>query len=355
MRRPVGFLLPATVLATALLASSPLGAQCDDLSASPTDAATAASLLGELESLRCLGSPGKPCLDSLEAICAATDALTNDDATHSDPAAAFFAVGEAILAVLPPGEKEDHLRLEIRRSLVAVQEEGEAEAGPARFRPAPGELVLFRTETTEIDLERLLAGNCPAACPQTYRRSVTILTLSALYRRSLAELLEDDRERFLAGLATLDARWETYFTQARSQYPWELAVNSIRFRRSSVLVGPPSDQVILLHPSLALELVDGGDGEEFQDAVVLELAGYHRWSWKGAAIKRPLGIAAVASWRGGAADEVGWGAIAHLPRSWSLGAVYRSADDLTLLVSADLAKLFTNGRGVYERVIGRGE
>jgi hypothetical protein len=75
-----------------------------------------------------------------------------------------------------------------------------------------------------------------------------------------------------------------------------------------------------------------------------------RWEWKAAAMRRPLGLAGVVTWRGSAADEIGWGAIAHLPRSWSLGAVYRD-DGWSVLLSADLAKLFTNGRGLFERVM----
>ena len=87
-----------------------------------------------------------------------------------------------------------------------------------------------------------------------------------------------------ARAATRDARWRSYFADARSQYPWELFINSRVYasgpRGERGVGGPPESQLIVLHPDIAMQYVRSADsGDRFKPALLLEVVGYNRWSW----------------------------------------------------------------------------
>jgi len=56
------------------------------------------------------------------------------------------------------------------------------------------------------------------------------------------------------------------------------------------------------------------------------------------------------SWHGSTGDAVGYGVMLHLPNSLSVCRADRDDTDLSALLSADLGKLFTNRRGLYEKI-----
>lgn len=345
--------LAALLVAAHLFAAGAL-AECDDLTASPSSAQEAAAFLADLVVDKCLGgAPEKPCLEPLEDLCRRVDVLVALPPDEDDPSAqdaivdAFLELAPDLVAPLEGGgDVETHLATEMRRQFMAISQHGKVAAARSRFTPVGH--TYFAGGETEIDLEDFLRDECPGSCAAAFHRAVRISTLASLYRRSLTKLTDDWRRHALEHLDALDARWQAYFESARSQFPWELAVNSWRYDRSPHLVEPPTSQIIVLHPEPVFEVTTEGDSE-LEEALALELIGFHRWTYEGTQVARPLGVSLLATWRGSAAEEVGYGLIVHLPRFWSLGATYRE-DQTSIVVSTDLAKLVTNKRGLFERI-----
>ena len=138
-------------------------------------------------------------------------------------------------------------------------------------------------------------------------------------------------------LTRYDRQWTAYFTEARSQMPWELAFNAWRFRANREqycepddgFYAPPAHQWIVLHPGVALEYLEGQpSGARVEEALTLEILGFNRWSWGGdGGTARALGASIVAK----AADRagtpvVGIGLMAHINHRFSLGVTHRSGD-----------------------------
>lgn len=157
-----------------------------------------------------------------------------------------------------------------------------------------------------------------------------------------------------------NSEWRAYFEKARSQYWWELQVNSLRYDRRNKrdnLCGvtldkvgsvcsaigafePPHDQIIFLHPGAALEYVGGApDGGQFKPAVVMEWGGYNRWLWKNdGSMGFALGASLISSYadRSGIKD-IRHGFVLHVDHRYSLGVTFGSGKT-GFFVSADLGK-----------------
>lgn len=151
---------------------------------------------------------------------------------------------------------------------------------------------------------------------------------------------------FAASLALRKAQWDYYFDEARSQYWWELAVNSRRYKASDgELAEPPGGQLILGHPSVAFEYVGGGARNEsaYDGVVVVEVAGYNKFGWRNSQpLKRPLGGSLVVTYTpDNTGDRAGIGVMLHVNNNWSIGATRRdtgAGSETTWLLSADLMK-----------------
>ncbi len=334
------------------------GRECEDLSAGPPDAQTAAAILADLALDKCLGGKNKPCLSGLGPLCRVVDAfeaMQVDSISTSDPAGdkalsdSFKQIPDQLIAALSPIDAEGQtLRAEMRQQFTSYLQRGDV--GVARSRYTPQGLTFFANDAAEVDLELLLETSCPTNCTEGFERAAHFYTIATLYRRSLAKLLESERRATLAYLDGLEKRWQAYFSDSYSQYPWELAWNSARYKRSSTLAEPPTRQFILAHPGAAFEIVDQDGEQSLEEALILEAIGLYRWRYEDNKLRRPFGASLVLSWRGSTGDDVGYGVLVHLPRSWSLGVTYRNDTEFSALLSADLGKLFTNGRGLYERV-----
>ena len=164
-------------------------------------------------------------------------------------------------------------------------------------------------------------------------------------------------DRFERGISTLHEMWRQYAVEARSQTPIELAINSWRFDESRKLQGfvrPPDRQIIALHPSVAMEYVDGADeGSRFEPALMVEWIGINRWRWRGGASPRmahPVGVSLVSTYsdRAGTRD-VGHGVVLHYKHVYSLG-VTRHGGDTGVFVSVDLQKLLMDKKETLEEV-----
>ena len=145
---------------------------------------------------------------------------------------------------------------------------------------------------------------------------------------------------------SLNAEWENYFQDARSQFPWELALNGYLYNKfdrkadGAILQAPPRYQWILLHPSVALEYIDqANEGNQFRESVILEIAGYNWWNWENRDRDTALGLSFITSYsdRSGTRD-VGFGAMAHYNHTLSLGGTLRKGGDPGVFISVDVGR-----------------
>ncbi len=203
-----------------------------------------------------------------------------------------------------------------------------------------------------LDYGPILDGACadPSAprCRAAADEALELNRLAGLIHEVLAAEAQSRNRPFAAAVGNLKKQWDYYFDEARSQYWWELAINSSRYSaRDTELAMPPPDQLIVLHPMVALEYVGGGaENETSYDTVALaEIIGYNRLRWHAAdkeMAKTPIGLSLVATYTpDNTGDHVGWGLLLHFKNTWTVGATRRdtgAGDDTTWIVSADLLK-----------------
>ena len=217
----------------------------------------------------------------------------------------------------------------------------------------------FQTQdqSFRIDYRPLVNSDCsmPAAdptkiaisCLETLNETGSVIRSTALMQQILQVSVEGRLEEHHKALVDLDREWDYYFEEARSQYLWELAINARRYDApDDKFAPPPEDQIIFLHPTVAMEYVGGGAQNErsYEVAAVIELIGYNRFKWgEDSKMKWPLGIAVVATVTPyNTGDRVGYGMMFHVNNKWSLGVIRRdtgAGDDTTWLITADLMKL----------------
>jgi len=150
-----------------------------------------------------------------------------------------------------------------------------------------------------------------------------------------------------ARAATRDARWRSYFADARSQYPWELFINSRVYasgpRGERGVGGPPESQLIVLHPDIAMQYVRSADsGDRFKPALLLEVVGYNRWSW--GSDNRPRnawGASVVRTYADtSSVKSSGWGLAIHRNSKYTL-TIASLGGKAAVLFSIDLAGAVT--------------
>lgn len=158
---------------------------------------------------------------------------------------------------------------------------------------------------------------------KTINSSVNVVTLDETYKQ----------------LGLYSNAWSKYFTKARSQTFIELSMNTWRYSdelQKGKNVPPPSSQLILLHPSVAIEYVDNAvDGQQQKEALVMEWIGMNWWD-----LSVPLGFSVVSSYtdRQGL-DDHAWGLMFHFYNNYSIAYTHRSGGD-GVMFTVDLLKLF---------------
>lgn len=208
---------------------------------------------------------------------------------------------------------------------------------------------------------QLLEASCPADavmnkltehCRQAYGAALTGIRYATLGRAILftADTIPDIvRAEEQAKL--LMATWDSHFEEARHQYPWELVINSMRFRnevkrqqedgKPRGLISAPTSQIIFLHPSVGMEYISKVDkGDRLQPALLVELAGYNMWSYtaKGKT-ENAIGASVIASYTDRAKlSSTRYGVMIHWNHNISLG-VTRGSGSTGIFLSADAAKL----------------
>jgi ABC-type transporter Mla MlaB component len=199
---------------------------------------------------------------------------------------------------------------------------------------------------TGIDIKSYINTHCATtaeACQAAFDNTLTLLRTSE--SMAIVALRTDPITWavFQSEYAVINDQWNNYLFKARSQFLWELNLNSALFDRqrdkSEAFPSPPEHQWILLHPEVALEYVGGADkGSRFEPSIVMEWVGYNRWRWSGSKMRNPLGLSIISTFSDRAgADAVGYGIQVHYKNNYSLGITTRSGDT-GIFISVDLGK-----------------
>jgi len=183
--------------------------------------------------------------------------------------------------------------------------------------------------------------------------------------------------REFSRLNALDSRWNSYFDEATPQNLVELFINKWVVRKfasgecsandigwstynQSTFYSPPKYRIRALSPSVALEYIDeADDGNQFEEALILELVGISRWSWSNHMKSRSWGASLIAAYsdRNDIAD-LGLGLLFKFDDRYSLGLTSHDGN-AGVFLSVDLQKYFTswtdrkrNGFSAYSKLRG---
>ena len=205
-----------------------------------------------------------------------------------------------------------------------------------------------------LDYEPIVSASCPAAtapaCPAAMATTVRVTRVVNLTNHLLRCAGQSKLEETRKALKKLDAEWDHYFFGTRSQFVWELAINSWRFKApDDKLAAPPTDQIILLHPGVAFEYVgrDAGREDAYEAIILAEVIGYNRFAWKprkdGTPSRLPpLGASLVVTYTpDNIGERVGYGVLIHAWNTLSLGFSRRdtgAGEEFTWLLSGDLMR-----------------
>jgi hypothetical protein len=213
-----------------------------------------------------------------------------------------------------------------------------------------------RVGETDVNLQASLDADCPAPedkCQQAFQAAVASLRVAKALEELGRHLDPVSWSAFSDRYGPVAERWKNYLFKARVQYWWEMAANGALFDANrdpkAAFPEPPTYQLILAHPSVALEYVgDADDGNEFEPAVVVEWIGYNFWTWQGTEMKRPLGVSIVStlSDRAGT-DDLGHGLLFHYKHTYSLGVTWREGD-VGIFASFDLGKYLLDRKSQLE-------
>ena len=215
----------------------------------------------------------------------------------------------------------------------------------------------FEQPTTGVFLvpyEADIDAVCPAAdmsneCRASLESLIVLIRHIELVRQVLENPVREKLHAIHVELVKLDAEWDYYFDETKSQFWWEfMANNSIYDPAGDLLARPPVDQLILLHPNAAMEYVDGNASVEdaYNLVGIIDVIGYNRLRWKedDPYSEWPLGASIVATYvPATSGDDFGYGLMFHVKNKYSFGATRRdtgAGTDTTWLFSIDLTKLF---------------
>ena len=210
------------------------------------------------------------------------------------------------------------------------------------------------------------ASSWSPECEDALKQTIVLTRHIALVHRILEHPLQMRLRQLGNQLATLDEEWDYYLNEARSQFWWEFVLNGNRFdpdceaanqrcvdvsfdsQSGEFLARPPSDQIIFMHPSVAMEYADGGPLVEtsYNVAGIIEVLGYNRFRWGSSSgySNWAIGASLIATWvPSGPGDDWGYGLMVHIKNDYSFGAVRRDTGfgtDTVFMFSIDLNKLF---------------
>jgi len=168
-------------------------------------------------------------------------------------------------------------------------------------------------------------------------RALCWTALSA--RRVLTRYFEEGRAIVGAALGEYVTRWDNYHRHGYSQYLWELYLNGL-WTVNERNWNPPAWQLVIAHPSVAVQLVRPPDeGLRRIDVIAVEPAGILRFVRDHTFYFGASGLVTLSS-----AADPGLGVLVHVGRIGKVGYVFRqdAADGRRqrgAVVSLDLYKL----------------
>lgn len=281
---------------------------------------------------------------------------------------AVLRVAEEYLGTLPQGGADG---AEIRRMQEAVRRalrdrndgvEPDERSPEQRGSYWAWDGVQAELGATAIDVRAMFrradceAAPRAAACAATRAAVEGLLRGAQLAERAFTPDQAAAMQAAEARAAVRDARWRSYFADARSQYPWELLVNSWRYERTVRgklgISGPPDWQWIVMHPDIGMQYVrSAAQGDRFKPALLLEVIGYNWWTWGDDHRPRNAwGVSLARTYADTASVPSGaWGVTVHRNNKYAL-TLTRREGKTGILFSIDLAGAVTAaGRAWQDR------
>jgi hypothetical protein len=159
-----------------------------------------------------------------------------------------------------------------------------------------------------------------------------------------------DALTFAKDVSERSADWKDFLDSSRSQTPLEVWLNSIAFdgTKSSTFSNAPDYQWIVLHPNAVVENVkDAVDGEETQEALVVDLVGINFWRQKRWYVPSGASIVTAYSDRNDTEDW-GYGLAIHFRSKYSVGWADHDGDG-GFFISFDLLDLVADKKKMIEK------
>lgn len=151
-------------------------------------------------------------------------------------------------------------------------------------------------------------------------------------------------------LANLTRQWDKFLEVSKSQTFLEVMLTTYLNRshfKKNYLVGPPSYQVIAIHPQLVYShFKDAPDGDSDKMGLAVEWIGVNAWDWK-----IPVGISYTSTYIDSAQfKNTGGGVMLHFYNHYGIGWSDHGNEDI-FYVTIDLLKLFEDKKTQYERYL----
>lgn len=141
-------------------------------------------------------------------------------------------------------------------------------------------------------------------------------------------------------LTYLDKEWTDFLEVTRAQTLLEVALNSYLYREKTGdwnrFTRPPASQVVLLHPSIAVDWTEGAnDGDEFTESFVIDVIGMN-W-WKGDLLGFTGAAGHLAYSDRADIKDWGWGLTLYYKNKYSVGFTERGGE-VGVFITMDLLK-----------------
>ncbi|WP_290649122.1 hypothetical protein [Aquisalimonas sp.] len=205
----------------------------------------------------------------------------------------------------------------------------------------------------EVFFDPTQPDTCAARASESAGRATDCVAVleefATYYNYAQQTYAADGALAFARYAALLQEDWERYLDTARSQTLLELTINSALYRRTedARFDPPPNRQLIVLHPNLVMEFVDGAEsGQKLKEALMVEIIGVNYWRQERWYLPSGASVMTVYSDRADVNDW-GYGVSLHFANLYTLG-VSRRSGDAGVFLSIDLLKLVEDRRTVLE-------
>lgn len=250
-----------------------------------------------------------------------------------------------------------------QRVAIQLREEKEAVATAQSNGIAVADVLTDRFWKIPATPEPVLGGGtiqpfapfeCPASgeCP-TYLSRKDLLRVFRLTYRLQGFAAWPELSAQLADAKLQTSRWDSYFHKTLPQYWWEVIANGSRMGdtlcpkdSNGMQIGfcsVPTNQIILLHPSAALQWNDGADKTgDLKTAFLIEVFGRNSWKWNKAEVAAQRGWSVVAAYSSSGEQSSRWsyGLMGHLAGSYSVAVTTSGDGDVSVILNVKLAEKF---------------